>query len=122
MARPSSYKKEYAAKAKALCLLGATDKEMAGIFGVSEVTFNAWKKKHPTFLNALKAGKEEADSEVATSLYQRALKGNVTACIFWLKNRRPDLWRDKDETEHSGKVDNKLEIFIKRAIIEGEAQ
>ena len=122
MARPSSYRKEYAEKARTLCLLGATDKEIAGILGVSEKTLNTWKKSHPEFFQSLKSGKDDADADVADSLYQRALKGNVTACIFWLKNRRPDLWRDKIETEHSGKVDNKLEIFIKRAIVEGEAK
>ena len=28
------------------------------------------------------------------SLYRNALAGNTTAQIFWLKNRRPDRWRD----------------------------
>ena len=27
-------------------------------------------------------------------LYRNALAGNTTAQIFWLKNRRPDRWRD----------------------------
>jgi hypothetical protein len=29
---------------------------------------------------------------------------DVIACIFWLKNRRPELWRDKHDVEHSGEV------------------
>ncbi len=27
---------------------------------------------------------------------------DTTAQIFWLKNRRPDKWRDKQDIEHSG--------------------
>ena len=41
--RPSAYKTEYVDKAYKLCLLGATDKQMADISGVAESTFNLWK-------------------------------------------------------------------------------
>lgn len=104
MARPSSYKPEYAEKAMEFCLLGATDKEMADIFGVSEQTLNTWKKEHPEFLESLKEGKEMADGKVARALYLQAIEGNTTAAIFWLKNRRKNHWRDKQEVEHSGNV------------------
>lgn len=125
--RPTSYKKEYANQAFKLCLLGATDKEMADIFGVSEQTFNAWKKAHPEFLESLKKGKEEADANVANRLYQRALgyehkedqifqyqgkpvivptikhyPPDPTAAIFWLKNRQRRKWSDKQEIELTG--------------------
>jgi hypothetical protein len=43
---------------------------------------------------ALKRGSEASDDRVENSLYQMALGGNVTAAIFYLKNRRPDRWRD----------------------------
>lgn len=133
--RPSSYRPEYAKQAYHLALLGATDADMARAFGVSQPTIDNWKKQHPDFLGSLKAGKEEADANVAKSLYRRALGyshkavkilavavGNnggseveevpymeryppdTTAAIFWLKNRRPDLWRDKQNVEHSGEV------------------
>lgn len=113
--RPSSYREEYAAKTAKLCLRGATDLELAREFGVSEVTINAWKKAHPTFLKALKAGKDEADSNVAASLYKRALgtdrvPPDTTACIFWLKNRRPLEWRDKQSLEHSGPAGGPIEV------------
>jgi hypothetical protein len=45
-------------------------------------------------LQALKRGREGSDNRVVESLYHQALSGNVTACIFWLKNRRPSEWRD----------------------------
>lgn len=31
---------------------------------------------------------------------------DTTAQIFWLKNRKPDEWRDKKDVEHSGSVNN----------------
>jgi hypothetical protein len=42
----------------------------------------------------------EADATVAHSLYRRAVGEadhlpDTTACIFWLRNRRKDLWRDR---------------------------
>lgn len=38
--RKSAYQKEYANQALKLCLLGATDKELADFFSVSEQTLN----------------------------------------------------------------------------------
>lgn len=71
--RPTKYREEYAEQATTLCLLGATDAILAEFFGVSEQTINNWKGKHPEFLEALKAGKLQADLEVANSLYQKAV-------------------------------------------------
>lgn len=120
--RPSKYRPEFVEQAKKLCILGATDREMSDFFSVSEPTFNRWKFEHPEFMDALKTAKSEADSRVVESLYQRALgyshpdvhisnfQGAITvtpivkhyppdstAAIFWLKNRQPDLWRDRKE-------------------------
>jgi len=127
MGRPSSYKPEYAEQAEKLCKLGATDKEMADFFETTEQTINAWKKAHPEFLESLKRGKQEADANVAERLYQRATgyshaavkivanatTGDVvqvpytehyppdtTAAIFWLKNRAPQQWRDRQDHVH----------------------
>lgn len=70
--RPSSFRPEYVEQVAKLCLLGATDKQMADFFEVSEVTFNAWKKEHPEFLKSLKEAKHLADAEIVHSLYHRA--------------------------------------------------
>ena len=127
--RPSRYRAEYAKQAVKLCRLGATDRDLANFFGVSEQTLNAWKKVHPEFVESLKEGKAIADAEVAEKLFRRATgyehkavkivadaktgaehqveyteryAPDTTACIFWLKNRRPDLWRDRIDNTHSG--------------------
>ena len=56
MARLTVFKEEYVEQAYRLCLLGATDKEMADFFGVSEKTFNSWKKAQPELLQSIKRG------------------------------------------------------------------
>jgi len=87
--------------------LGLTDEEIAVILGISPRTLNYWKK-HPAFLQALKRGKLKADFQITKSLYEKAKAGDTTAMIFWLKNRRPDLWRDKQHVEHSGSITYEL--------------
>ncbi len=71
--RPSMYKPEYDEMAHKMCLLmNATDKQLAGVFGVSEQTINAWKNAYPSFLESINSGKIVADANVAHSLYKRA--------------------------------------------------
>lgn len=125
----SKYKKDYDQLGYNYCLLGAKDTELAEFFSVSEQTINAWKKAHPTFLESIKRGKSVADGNVANSLYNRAVgyshpeqkvfnnQGEIlthdttkhyapdpTSAIFWLKNRQPKLWRDKQEIDNNIKV------------------
>lgn len=76
---------------------GLTDEEIAGRIGIRRETLWVWKKKFPNISNALKKGKEVIDYEVENALLEKALSGDVTAMIFWLKNRRPDKWRDKPQ-------------------------
>jgi len=118
MARPSSYKKEYAAQAIHLTKLGAIDKDLASFFGVAVTTINTWKEKHSEFLLSIKTGKADADNMVKQSLFKRSTgyshpedkifnnngeplvvpttkhyPPDTTACIFWLTNRDSDNWK-----------------------------
>jgi hypothetical protein len=129
MGRPSKFKEEFIPQAEKLCKLGATDMEIADFFGVEVRTLYRWKAENEQFCQALKAGKDVADERVERSLFARAngyehdetdirvVGGEIvqtpirkfyppdtTACIFWLKNRRPAEWRDKVEQEHSGAI------------------
>ena len=95
--RPTDYDDGLPEVVFKLSLLGMTDKEIAKHLGIALSTMSNWKLEHPEFMDALKNGKGDADSKVADSLYKQAMNGNVTACIFWLKNRRIPDWRDKHE-------------------------
>ena len=120
--RPSKYRPEYADQARKLCELGATDADLASFFNVAVSTVSLWKVVHEAFSDALKASKAKADDAVERSLFQRAIgyehdetdirviAGRVvktpirkhyppdpTSMIFWLKNRRPEEWRDRRE-------------------------
>lgn len=120
--RPTLFKPEFIEKVNKLALEGKTDAQISKSFKISEATLNNWKKQYPEFFASLKQGKEEADQIVEQSLYQRAcgyshpdthvsnyqgaitLTGitkhyppDTTAAIFWLKNRKPAEWRDRQE-------------------------
>jgi len=105
------------AVAEGLCRLGATDKELAEMFGVSIPTLAGWIADRPDFARAVRFGRHLADAKVAHSLHRLAvgyshpedrvlrsrngpLVVTVTrhyppdhrACMSWLSNRRPELW------------------------------
>jgi hypothetical protein len=135
MARPSKFKPEFITQAEKLCKLGATDLEIADFLEVDVRTLYRWKGENEAFCQALKAGKDVADERVERSLFARAngyehdevdirvIGGEVvqtpirkfyppdtTAAIFWLKNRRPDNWRDKTESAVSLSVNLAAEL------------
>lgn len=136
--RPTKYKPEYDAQAAKLCRrLGATNADLAEFFDVSHATIDNWLAAHPSFLGAVKDARAEADAIVEKSLYRRAIgyehsavkifmpagatepvyapytehyPPETTAGIFWLKNRKPDQWREKQDVT----VDGNLTVEIRR--------
>lgn len=70
---------------------GLTDEQIAHNMGISPNTLAHWKQKHTQIRQALKIGREVANFIVERELFQKAISGNTTAMIFWLKNN----WRDK---------------------------
>ena len=73
--------------------------------GVRRSTLSNWKNKYPLIIGAL--GKEVSDREVENALFKRAKRqvpSDSTAIIFWLKNRKPQAWRDRREIDHSGEM------------------
>jgi hypothetical protein len=110
--RPTKLTQSVRKKVARLAPLGLTDKQFSAVLGVAESTFNLWKKDQE-FSESLKACKEDADVHVVSSLYSQALLGNPTACIFWLKNRQPDKWRDKAEVDLGQSTSNLIERLTK---------
>jgi hypothetical protein len=137
--RPSKFKTEFVKQAAKLAGLGATDREIADFFDVDERTINRWKFDHPAFCQSLKVGKADCDNRVEQTLYRRAVgysfvgekvfhfqghitrthcvenvAPDVTACIFWLKNRRPEQWRDKPDGMGDDNLADKIGALIDR--------
>lgn len=84
---------------------GLTDEQIAHNIGINRDTLYTWKKKYPDFADVLKRTKEVVDRQVENALFKKACEGDTTAMIFWLKNRRPNDWRDKRETALSGGIE-----------------
>lgn len=105
---------------------GLTDEQIAKALDISAVSLESWKKEE-NFLRSLRKGKAIADDRVVRALYERAtgymcpdtdirvVNGELvkteiikhyppdaTSCLFWLKNRKKDEWRDKHEVGLSG--------------------
>lgn len=90
---------------------GLTDEQIAEKMNINTATLYRYKDKYCEICEALKRGKEVVDIEVENALYNLAVQGNITAIIFWLKNRKPDKWRDKPTTENTDILD-KLDKVI----------
>lgn len=122
---------------------GLTEIEIAKNIGITTVTLWDWKKKHACVLNALKKGKEVADIIIENALFKRAtgyeaveeraeygmidgqlvevkrtkttrhIPADTTAQIFYLKNRKPRVWKDRvvDEDNSASELVDKLKNF-----------
>ena len=120
---------------------GLTDEQIAKNMGIAYSTLREWKKKYSAISAALKRGKEVVDFEVENALYKNAMGGYIeeektyisevngvvpkrkeifkryikpdtTAQIFWLKNRKPDKWRDKPKDTSETTEDKSANIFL----------
>lgn len=92
---------------------GLTQEQIAHNMGIGLTTLKEWRKKEPTIETTLKKGREVVDFEVENALLKSALEGNVTAQIFWLKNRKKLQWREKQEfNESEDALFNKLDKLL----------
>lgn len=121
---------------------GLTDEQISHNIGIHVATLCDWKNRFPQLSDALKRGKAPIDQQVENALLKRALGyeyeevtteieelGNgkqkkhikktvkivvpdTTAQIFWLKNRRPDKWRDKPAAVEDNSTMEKLDKML----------
>ena len=120
---------------------GKTNSEVAKILGISESTLYKYKAESKEFSEALNEGAAVVDSMVEQSLLSRALgytidelktatkdgiftdekivskhyPPDVTAMIFWLKNRKSDEWRDRIEEIEGGIPDTPTPQSLRKA-------
>jgi hypothetical protein len=115
----------FAGHARRLCMLGATMQELADYFGVARCTIATWSAQYPDFGQAVNEGRLTADSVLAERLYEKAkgyevqterlvqidgewkpvtytrrMPPDTQALTFWLRNRRPQNWRETVEHRH----------------------
>lgn len=74
---------------------GLKDEQIADKMHIAASTLYEWKKKYSEISEALKEGKDLPDIKMENALYEAGINGNVTAMIFWLKNRLKNDWKDK---------------------------
>jgi len=99
---------------------GLTDEQIAQKMGVGYSTLQTWKSKYQDIQDTLKKGKDVVDYQVENALLSSALDGNTTAQIFWLKNRRPDKWRDKQKEEADNTALDKLDDILREIKADAE--
>lgn len=125
--RPSDFKPEYVQLVAELCEQGLTDEEIARELECNVRTLYRWQREHPEFRQSLKLSKAPANERVKQSLYhsaigyryteqqtvkvrdadgnesvelvdvERVVPPNPTAQVFFLKNRLPAEFRDRQE-------------------------
>jgi hypothetical protein len=136
--RPTLYQPKYAEIARRMFAQGATRADLADGFGVTINTVVAWQFEHQEFSDCCKQGREAADERVEQSFYERAVgytydsekilvvQGEVIrapikehvppdprAAEFWLRNRRPDRWKDAKQLETRVAEDDPFLAFLK---------
>lgn len=89
---------------------GLSKKQIAYCIGIGESTLYEKQKTDPDFLEAIKKGKATGLNTITNALYESGKGGNVTAQIFYLKNREPTKWQDRRQTEHTGKDGKPIEV------------
>jgi predicted transcriptional regulator len=93
---PTDYSPEFAPLARAYALRGATREEIAKALGVTRRTLLNWCKAHPALKNAIEEGAFHADAKIMGKAYDKAMEGDSTLIIWWMKNRMG--WRDRVDT------------------------
>ena len=136
MGRPSKFSAIKLPQLKILVEMGATNHEICAFFNLSERTFQRYLVDDADFCQTLKEWKNFANARVERSLYQRACGysheseeifcafGKVTrvktvkhyapdplSCAIWLKNRKPDEWRDKPPDPEDKELQNAELVF-----------
>lgn len=87
--------------------------------GIGWDTFNKNRKRKKEISDALERGKAKGMKVATFKLMEQIHEGNFQAIQFYLKNRSPDEWSDRQEVKHTLNIKDALTHASAR-IIEGE--
>ena len=82
--------------------MGLNERQICASLGINPSTLT--RKKHiKSIKQALEKGRAKAIAQVSSQLFNNAMEGKETSAIFFLKNRDPDNWKDRNilETNHT---------------------
>ena len=82
--------------------MGLNERQICASLGINPSTLT--RKKHiKSIKQALEKGRAKAIAQVSSELFNYAMEGKETSAIFFLKNRDPDNWKDRNilETNHT---------------------
>jgi len=138
--RKTLFREEIISESERMAGYGLTEEQIANVFRVKPCTLIRWKRKHPEFNEALKRGSAISNEAIINSLYHNAIGGkivsltkkyykdgmlkeeiesysppNVSAQIFWLKNKAG--WRDRHEVKHDGIGDTSIHVHPQKVLI-----
>ena len=118
MGRPTSYYsvvQPHLADIEAWAGQGLTRDEIAARLGTTSVSLWRYEKDHEDLCIALKRGDAAITANVEGALAKKALGGDVVAMIFFLKNKCPSKWRDKQDLRLSGAMTYREMVAAKKA-------
>ncbi|EOU1826983.1 transposase [Clostridium perfringens] len=108
------YKNEYCEFCEAL----KRGKEIVDIEVENALLKRALGYKYDEVTKELVEDKETGISELkVTKVVTKEVIPDTTAQIFWLKNRKPEEWRDKKEVKHDGNINNPYENLTKEQLL-----
>ena len=99
---------------------GLSQQQIADNLGIGLSTLKKYRKKSVAIRAALKKGREVSDYHVENALYNAAINGNVQAMIFWLKNRKPQQWKDRKEAQEIELMRKELDLRERKLRLEEE--
>jgi hypothetical protein len=146
--RKPKFKSAFIGVARKACERGFSDQEVADLLGINASTFYRWRVRYPQFARVVRLGKEMADNRVERALYERAIgydferekqimtrdgpqmlrwrehvPPDTAAALAYLKNRRPDRWRDTHRIEHTSSPYDHIESAAElRALLQEQAR
>jgi predicted DNA-binding protein (UPF0251 family) len=76
-----------------------TQKQIADLLGIGERTFREIMTRQPAVSTAYKKGKAKVIDDIASKLVEKALNGDTTSILFYLKTQAG--WRETEDARET---------------------